>query len=435
MATTPNLGLPLLDSSAQVSLDHGKVNQLISHLDTVLAQVLIDITGKSSEGHGHEVSGINGLIESLSGLAPVTHDHALDDLSDVSVQGAAVGAVLMRINNGWGLGQNLVTTTALTAVLAGKADNSHTHDLSTITGLSDALAGKAKLDAVNAFSGTQSAPSFQSTSENDLNLPPKNYPFGLSHQQVSASGGGPVNHGTCLTVRESDIRCLQVFVGKETGALYTRASIDAETWGSNWVMYVNEGNLAEMAEAAGLASLDQENTFSDFQSFEKPLFIPNNAIITSCSGGIDTYETSENVDHFWHDDVTNTWHCVSDKEYKAKGNSIIQIGKVLVGDHEGVHEGNLAAMAEAAGIGQVDGWLQGMEWKDVTASRSPNTVYQNTSDGLIFISYNATYVAMSVSSDNSQHLSIYAGSAPIPIPPGSYYQVLGNFTKWMECSS
>ena len=69
METTPNLGLPLLESDKEVSEEHHKINIFVKALDARLGEVAVTLGGLAAKGHDHEQGSINGLVEALALLA------------------------------------------------------------------------------------------------------------------------------------------------------------------------------------------------------------------------------------------------------------------------------------------------------------------------------------------------------------------------------
>ncbi|MGH0003173.1 tail fiber domain-containing protein [Pseudovibrio ascidiaceicola] len=139
MSTTPNLGLPLLDGSVNVSEDWEKINQFSIMLDQKVGEILTTLADVATNDHQHGMDKIAGLITALSGKAAADHAHSLNDLSDVDVTDASDGKVLQVIAGGWGLGEIGVTSTEIAAQLAQKASVNHTHSTGDISGLQTAL--------------------------------------------------------------------------------------------------------------------------------------------------------------------------------------------------------------------------------------------------------------------------------------------------------
>lgn len=73
-----------------------------------IAAALAATDGKAPLVHSHAMAAITGLLDALAGLAAKDHQHALDDLSDVSVAGAANRALMMKIGASWGPGNILL---------------------------------------------------------------------------------------------------------------------------------------------------------------------------------------------------------------------------------------------------------------------------------------------------------------------------------------
>ncbi len=84
-------------------------------------------------------------------------------------------------------------------------------------------------------------------------------------------------------------------------------------------------------------------------------------------------------------------------------------------------------------------------WQDVSGSRSVGTVYQNTSDRPIVVSFvhtsSTSYTSLWVSEDNTTYLNIAVARVPsldrttvnAIIPVGYYYKLTaGGYNEWME---
>ncbi|WP_109317203.1 hypothetical protein [Pseudovibrio ascidiaceicola] len=156
MATTPNLNLPLLDSTENVSEDHQKINVFLEALDARLGEVAVTLAGLAVTGHSHEMSKINGLAEALALLAPGGHGHKLDDLSDVAVTDAPEGAILQKKPEGWGVGQRGYSVEEINNIVTQLADDDHNHTVDDVEGLSITLANLSDVTKNTRFAKTLS---------------------------------------------------------------------------------------------------------------------------------------------------------------------------------------------------------------------------------------------------------------------------------------
>ncbi|MFS8180903.1 hypothetical protein ACMG4P_05000 [Pseudovibrio denitrificans] len=162
MATTPNLGLPLLDSAENVSEDHHKINVFVEELDTRLGEIAVTLAGLAVAGHSHEMGKINGLTEALGLRALVDHVHHLNDLADVDVTDAPDNSTLQYIAGKWSLAQRGYSAEEINNLLAFKASTEHQHDTGDVSGLQEqlddlGLANNVALDAIATELGKKAA--------------------------------------------------------------------------------------------------------------------------------------------------------------------------------------------------------------------------------------------------------------------------------------
>ncbi len=140
METTPNLNLPLLDSTENVSEDHKKINEFVKAFDARLGEITVTLASLAVAGHSHEMAKINGLAEALAQLAPLTHGHKLNDLSDVDVTDAPDNSILQYIAGQWSLGQRGYSVSEINNIVTQLADGDHTHPIGDVQGLAQQLA-------------------------------------------------------------------------------------------------------------------------------------------------------------------------------------------------------------------------------------------------------------------------------------------------------
>lgn len=81
--------------------DVGRLRAALDAVDDDVASILASLATKSAVGHGHAIGEVTGLQSALDGKAVAGHTHAFDDLSDVSVAGAANGQVVKRVGGAW----------------------------------------------------------------------------------------------------------------------------------------------------------------------------------------------------------------------------------------------------------------------------------------------------------------------------------------------
>ena len=142
--------------------------------------------------HTHAQSDVTGLADALAGKSDTTHTHTAADVGALpdtytppvtSVNGKT-GDVVIDTGGGttgsvaWDNVTGKPETyppdththaqseiTGLTDALSGKADTSHTHAQGDVTGLTDALNGKANASHTHAYSEITGAPQFAYDSE------------------------------------------------------------------------------------------------------------------------------------------------------------------------------------------------------------------------------------------------------------------------------
>lgn len=135
MAQTANYNLEKPSTDKNVDEEFYQLQETLDLLDAILAALQTAVNGKSAVGHTHAISDVVNLAAELAAKMPASATFKLDDLTDVSgADGAPNGYVLVKSALGW------LPSSALAAL------GTHGHLISEITGLVDALAGKA--DAV-----------------------------------------------------------------------------------------------------------------------------------------------------------------------------------------------------------------------------------------------------------------------------------------------
>ncbi len=122
MAKTPNIGLEEIDETEQVKIEAWKLIFNARLLDALIAEIKQEVASKATGAHGHDVSAIEGLQAALNGKMDAGTTFSLNDLSDVEVSGAPVGAALVKLAAGWGIKQGLIDASQLAEALIDKAD-------------------------------------------------------------------------------------------------------------------------------------------------------------------------------------------------------------------------------------------------------------------------------------------------------------------------
>lgn len=113
-----------LDDKSDVG--HGHTIANITNLQSTL-------DGKASSVHTHTIADTTGLQTALDGKSATTHNHTLNSLSNVTITSIATGEILRWNGTAW---------VNNTLAEAGVASTSHTHSISSVSGLQTALDGK-----------------------------------------------------------------------------------------------------------------------------------------------------------------------------------------------------------------------------------------------------------------------------------------------------
>jgi hypothetical protein len=82
------------------------------------------------------------------------------------------------------------------------------------------------------------------------------------------------------------------------------------------------GDVEELsAKLANFADVTKDTRFAKNLSVAGDLYLHNKAIVSSDSGGEFGDRSGSNIDHIWHDDSDDSWHFVSDAPYRSVGNT------------------------------------------------------------------------------------------------------------------
>lgn len=136
MAQTANFNLEKPDITRDVDEELYQLQETLDLLDTILKTLQDAVNSKAASTHTHTISQVIGLAAELAAKMPANQTFKLDDLTDVDgADGAPNGYVLVKTALGW------IPSSALAAL------GPHGHLISEITGLVDALAGKADAGA------------------------------------------------------------------------------------------------------------------------------------------------------------------------------------------------------------------------------------------------------------------------------------------------
>jgi hypothetical protein len=121
-------------TNARTPLAHTHAILDVSGLQTAL-------DGKASSVHSHVIGDVTGLQTALDGKSDTTHTHTgVYEPANANIQ-----SHISATNNPHGTTATQVgayTTAQVDTLLSGKADTTHSHDISDVTGLQSALDGK-----------------------------------------------------------------------------------------------------------------------------------------------------------------------------------------------------------------------------------------------------------------------------------------------------
>ena len=130
-----------------------KANKSHTHAQSEITGLATALSGKAAKSHTHTTSQVTGLDTALNDKADKTHTHASADITDTTSELMSINPNRVVRTNGDGsisIHNHTITGNYSAAnkayvdgEVAKKANTSHTHAQSDITGLSTALSGKA----------------------------------------------------------------------------------------------------------------------------------------------------------------------------------------------------------------------------------------------------------------------------------------------------
>jgi hypothetical protein len=97
--TSRNYPKPHVDN--QISEEFPRLITAMDMIDADVDEALTALDDKSAVGHTHAIADTSGLQSALDDKSAVGHTHTLNELSDVTVSGAATGQVLSLGADGW----------------------------------------------------------------------------------------------------------------------------------------------------------------------------------------------------------------------------------------------------------------------------------------------------------------------------------------------
>ncbi|MGH0004066.1 hypothetical protein ACQU0X_28680 [Pseudovibrio ascidiaceicola] len=161
--------------------------------------------------------------------------------------------------------------------------------------------------------------------------------------------------GTGAEFSLNDLTDVQVS-GAQQGAVLVKL---AQGWGVSNNFATKQEVLDAVKDKADTAS---NTTFQKIVSFIKDIVLNGNAIIASDSSGAFSDRSGTNIDHIYHDKGANSWHFVSNRPYKARGNSKLTAGSIDLLETTG------SAVTGDVWGARIVGYSQNME--DIPATRS-----------------------------------------------------------------
>ena len=252
-----------------------------------------ELAKKANASHTHPTTQITGLATALVGRAPKVHTHTVADITDLN-----------STLSGY------VTTDTLTDELAKKANASHTHPTTQITGLATALVGRAPKVHTHTINDVTNLQTALDAKTNDAELQVDLTAIRESITNVSSkvdgidgtlspmyakkqaildacdkalNGANPV-HAEDPTLDEikSALATIQAQLGQLESRRYvkeTGKSSDGTTWYRKWSDgWIEQGGITQSARGATRRTITLHTTFSSNNYF---------VVVQSYNGGAD----------------------------------------------------------------------------------------------------------------------------------------------------
>ena len=171
VATSETAGL--VKPSSEIAVDGAGVMTVVGIAQDKVTGLTAALSGKANASHTHtlddipeitlDAEQINGLPTAVAGKAEVDHTHDIADITDLNTAKVAeatkVTNAMTVTFNGDSTPENTTTfdgsaakTLDITLAKVGAAAATHTHEMSSVNGLSDALSGKANTTHSHAIS-------------------------------------------------------------------------------------------------------------------------------------------------------------------------------------------------------------------------------------------------------------------------------------------
>lgn len=246
------------------------------------------------------IANVNAKDPVVTLTGAVTGSGTMTDLGNVSITTTATSDPTLTLTGdvtGSATFTNLGNAT-LTAVVA---NNSHTHDQTTVSNSADS-------DKLNGKTNTTAS---------------------TGSTIVERDSSGDISARLFRSEYDSTNSSCNYFMTQvDTGTNnYLRPSTKAQvaTALSGQTMNINGSSASCTGNATTATALTSGDKTIAGALTVSHIDTENGGFVSNCFGGISTIATSTNVDHMWHDDTNNAWNFCSDTTYKGVGNSDVVV--------------------------------------------------------------------------------------------------------------
>ncbi len=220
MAQTANFNLEKPDITRDVDEEFYQLQETLDLLDTILKTLQDAVNSKAASTHTHTISQVIGLAAELAAKMPASQTFKLDDLTDVDgADGAPNGYVLVKTALGWlpssalaALGPHghlISEITGLVDALSGKANVGHSHAIADVTGLSGALDNRVRFDAAQSKTQAERGQARANIGASVLS----------GFRDKIINGDGQINQRSYTTVADDVYWCDRHYVLAQTAAI------------------------------------------------------------------------------------------------------------------------------------------------------------------------------------------------------------------------